>query len=42
MAQVFDVEDGGGQAYIVLEGGDGETLAQLLAEGPLDPGRACS
>lgn len=42
MAQVFDVEDGGGQAYIVLEWVGGETLANLLADGPLDPGRACS
>jgi hypothetical protein len=42
MAQVFDVEDGGGQAYIVLEWVGGETLTELLADGPLDPGRACS
>jgi len=42
MAQVFDVEDAGGQAYIVLEWVGGETLTEMLAEGPLDPGRACS
>jgi serine/threonine protein kinase len=42
MAQVFDVEDGGAQAYIVLEWVGGETLTQLLADGPLDPGRACA
>jgi len=42
MAQVFDVEDGGGQAYIVLEWVGGETLTDLLTDGPLDPGRACS
>jgi hypothetical protein len=42
MAQVFDVEDGGGQAYIVLEWVGGETLTELLTDGPLDPGRACS
>jgi hypothetical protein len=42
LAQVFDVEDGGGQAYIVLEWVGGETLTDLLADGPLDPGRACS
>ena len=42
MAQVFDVEDGGGQAYIVLEWVGGETLTDLLTNGPLDPGRACS
>ena len=42
MAQVFDVEDGGGQAYVVLEWVSGETLTDMLADGPLDPGRACS
>jgi serine/threonine protein kinase len=42
MAQVFDVEDGGGQAYIVLEWVGGETLTELVTNGPLDPGRACS
>ena len=42
MAQVFDVEDGDGQAYIVLEWVGGETLTGLLANGPLDPGLACS
>jgi len=42
MAQVFDVEDGGGQAYIVLEWVGGETLTELVTDGPLDPGRACS
>ena len=42
MAQVFDVEDGGGQAYIVLEWVGGESLSGLLDEGPLDPSLACS
>ena len=42
LAQVFDVEDGGGQAYVVLEWVGGETLTDLLADGPLDPGRACA
>ena len=42
MAQVFDVEDGGGQAYIVLEWVGGESLSSLLDEGPLDPSLACS
>ncbi len=42
MAQVFDVEDGGGQAYIVLEWVGGESLASLLDNGPLDPGLACT
>jgi hypothetical protein len=42
MAQVFDVEDGGGQAYIVLEWVGGESLADLLDGGTLEPARACS
>jgi hypothetical protein len=42
MAQVFDVEDGGGQAYIVLEWVGGESLADLLDAGPIDPPRACA
>src|SRR5258708_34563085 len=42
LAQVFDVEDGPGGAYIVLEWVGGESLTALLAEGPLDPARACS
>jgi hypothetical protein len=46
LAQVFDVEDGGDSAasaaYVVLEWVGGETLTDLLADGPLDPGRACA
>ena len=42
MAQVFDVEDGGGQAYIVFEWVAGDTLTDMLTDGPLEPGRACS
>src|ERR1700688_327215 len=43
MAQVFDVEDGGGQAYIVLEWVGGESLIDILeGGGPLDAARACS
>jgi hypothetical protein len=42
MAQVFDVEDGGGQAYIVLEWVGGDSLADLLDAGPIDPPRACA
>jgi len=43
MAQVFDVEDSGGQAYIVLEWVGGESLTEILdANGPLDTARACS
>ncbi len=43
MSQVFDVEDGGGQAYVVLEWVGGDSLAEIIeANGPLDPARACS
>jgi serine/threonine protein kinase len=43
MAQVFDVEDGGGQAYVVLEWVGGDSLTDIVeAGGPLDPARACS
>ena len=43
LAQVFDVEDGGANAaYVVLEWVGGETLTDLLADGPLDPGLACA
>lgn len=42
MAQVFDVEDGGGQAYIVLEWVGGDSIADMLDGGTLEPARACS
>ena len=42
MAQVFDVEDGGGQAYIVLEWVGGDSLSDLLDGGPLEPALACT
>ena len=42
MAQVFDVEDAGGQPYIVLEWVGGDSLTELLDSGPLDPALACS
>lgn len=42
MTQVFDVEDGGGQAYIVLEWVGGESLADLIDAGTLDTPRACA
>src|ERR1700744_4930887 len=42
MAQVFDVEDGAGQSYIVLEWVGGDSLTDLLDNGPLDPSLACS
>src|SRR5579859_2842910 len=41
-AQVFDVEDSDELAYVVLEWVVGETLVDLLAEGPLEPPRATS
>jgi hypothetical protein len=39
LTQVFDVEDDWDRAYIVMEWPAGETLDDLLAAGPLDPGR---
>src|SRR4030081_857236 len=39
MAQVFDVEDGGGQAYIVLEWVGGDSLAAPLRGGPPEASR---
>lgn len=42
MAQVYDVEDGDGQAYIVLEWVGGESLAELVGSGPLDSAQACA
>src|SRR3984885_5832876 len=35
-SQVFDVEDAGEQAYVVLEWVAGESLLDMLANGPLD------
>ncbi|HUZ26089.1 MAG TPA: protein kinase family protein [Streptosporangiaceae bacterium] len=37
LAQVFDVEDDWDNAYIVMEWAAGETLDDLLANGPIDP-----
>jgi hypothetical protein len=42
LAQVFDVEDNGEQAYVVLEWVGGETLTDMLADSPLQPGQACA
>jgi hypothetical protein len=42
MAQVFDVEDGGGQAYVVLEWVGGDSLTDLLDGGPLESAQACA
>jgi len=41
-SQVFDVEDADDSAYVVLEWVAGESLLDMLAEGPLDPPRAVS
>jgi hypothetical protein len=37
LAQVFDVEDGGDRAYVVLEWVAGHSLDDMLGGGPLDP-----
>jgi hypothetical protein len=43
LSQVFDVEDGGDErAYIVMEWVAGDSLDDLLAGGPLDPGHGAS
>jgi hypothetical protein len=39
-AQVFDVEDSEEIAYVVMEWVRGETVVDMLAEGPLDPRKA--
>jgi hypothetical protein len=41
-SQVFDVEEAGESAYVVLEWVAGESLLDMLAGGPLDPPRAVS
>jgi NedA-like, galactose-binding domain len=40
LAQVFDVEENWDQAYVVMEWVAGESLHDLLADGPLDPGQS--
>jgi hypothetical protein len=40
LAQVFDVEDAWDHAYIVMEWAAGDTLGDLLSQGPLEPFRA--
>jgi serine/threonine protein kinase len=43
LSQVFDVEDGGDErAYIVMEWVAGDSLDDLLAGGPLDPGHGAA
>src|SRR5256886_4402474 len=38
LAQVFDVEENWDQAYVVMEWVAGDSLHDMLADGPLDPG----
>lgn len=40
LAQVFDVEDGGDRAYVVLEWVAGDSLDDMLGGGPLDPAQS--
>ncbi|MBO0804919.1 MAG: protein kinase family protein [Nocardiopsaceae bacterium] len=42
LAQVFDVEDGGDAAYVVMEWVSGASLADLIADGPMDSGHGCA
>jgi Protein kinase domain len=39
LAQIFDVEEDSDHAYVVMEWARGDSLADLLADGPLDPGQ---
>jgi hypothetical protein len=39
LAQVFDVEEDWDNAYVVMEWVGGDSLDDLLADGPLDPGQ---
>jgi hypothetical protein len=39
LAQVFDVEEDWDNAYVVMEWVAGDSLEDLLADGPLDPGQ---
>ena len=40
LAQVFDVEENWDQAYVVMEWVAGDSLHDMLADGPLEPGRS--
>jgi serine/threonine protein kinase len=42
LSQVFDVDDSGERAYIVMEWVAGESLADMLSGGPIDPARAAA
>jgi len=42
LSQVFDVDDSGDRAYIVMEWVAGESLTDMLSDGPLDPAWAAT
>ena len=42
LSQVFDVDDSGDRAYIVMEWVAGESLTDMLSDGPLDPSWAAT
>ncbi|HEY0716216.1 MAG TPA: protein kinase family protein [Streptosporangiaceae bacterium] len=42
LSQVFDVDDSGERAYIVMEWVAGESLADMLSDGPVDPAWAAA
>src|SRR5487761_1075086 len=43
LSQVFDVDDSGARAYIVIEWVAGDSLADMLSEGgPIEPARAAA
>ena len=42
LSQVFDVDDSGERAYIVMEWVAGESLTDMLSDGPLDPSWAAT
>src|SRR5579875_215780 len=42
LSQVFDVDDSGERAYVVMEWVAGESLGDMLSDGPLEPSRAAA
>jgi serine/threonine protein kinase len=42
LSQVFDVDDSGERAYIVMEWVAGDSLADMLSGGPIEPARAAA
>lgn len=42
LAQVFDADDGSDHAYVVSEWVAGDSITDLLAAGPMEPGRAAA